>query len=115
MESPYQNYWFVDSAADVHMYNNKSIMTVFQNRPTKVVGSILDRVLPGRGTVCLRLELEDGSAKLILNLKNVYYLLNSSYNLASLELLNNSNISHNNKCENLYEVTSKRVLAQAKR
>ena len=115
MESPYQNYWFVDSAADVHMCNDKSIMTVFQNRPTKVVGSTLDRISPGRGTICLRLELEDGSEELILKLKNVYYLLNSSCNLISLGLLNNSNIFHNNKCENLYEVTSKRVLAQAKR
>lgn len=109
------NCWLVDSAADVHVCNNKSIMAEFQERPTKVGGSTSDGVSPGRGTVRLRLGLEDGLEGLILNLKNVYYLLNSPCNLVSLGLLNNSGIFHNNERKNLYEVISKRVLAQAKR
>ena len=70
---------------------------------------------PGRGKVRLRLALEDDSEGLIFNLQNVYYLPNSPCNLVSLGLLNNSGIFHNNEHENLYQITSKRVLAQAKR
>lgn len=90
-------------------------MAEFQERPTKVRGSTSDRVFPRRGTVCLRLRLEDDSEGLILNLKNVYYLPNNHYNLVRLELLNNSCIFYNNKRKNLYKVISKRVLAQTKR
>ena len=87
----------------------------YQKRPIKVSRSTSDRVLPGRGKVCLKLGLEDDSKGLILNLQNVYYLPNSPGNLVSLGLLNNSGIFYNNKLKNLYQITSKRVLAQAKR
>ena len=90
-------------------------MTEYQERPTKVGGSTSDGVSPERGKVRLRLGLEDDSEGLILNLQNVYYLPNSPCNLVSLGLLNNSGIFHNNEHENLYQITSKRVLAQAKR
>lgn len=89
-------------------------MTEYQERPTKVGGSTSDRVLPGREKVRLRLGLEDNSEGLILNLQNVYYLPNSPCNLVSLGLLNNNGIFHNNEHENLYQITSKRVLAQVK-
>lgn len=115
MEGPRQNCWLVDSAADVHVCNDKSIMTAYQERPTKVGGSTSYGVSPGRGRVRLRLGLEDGSEGLILNLENVYYLPNSPCNLVSLGLLNNSGIFHDNEHQNLYQVTTKRVLAQAKR
>ena len=90
-------------------------MMEYQERPTKVGGSTSDGMLPGRRKICLRLGLEDNSEGLILNFQNVYYLPNSFYNLVSLGLLNNSGIFYNNKLENLYQITSKRVLAQAKR
>lgn len=115
VESLWQNCWLVDSAADVHIYNDKLIMTVYQRQPTKVSRSTLHRVSPGRKRVCFRLELENGLESLILNLENVYYLPNSPYNLLSLGLLNNSGIFYDNKYQNLHQVTTKRVLAQAKR
>ena len=87
----------------------------YQERPTKVGGSTSDGVSPGRRKVCLRLGLEDDLEGLIFNFQNVYYLPNSSCNLVSLGLLNNSGIFYNNKLKNLYQITSKRGLAQAKR
>ena len=115
VEGPRQNCWLVDSAANVHMCNDKSIMTEYQKRFTKDGGSTSNGVSPGRRKFCLRLGLEDDLDGLILNLQNVYYLLNSLCNLVNLGLLNNNGIFHNNKHKNLYQITSKRVLAQAKR
>ena len=102
MEGQRQNCWLIDSAADVHVCNDKSIMMEYQERSTKVGGSTSDGVSPGRGKVCLRLGLEDDSEGLLLNLQNVYYLPNSPCNLVSLGLLNNSGIFYNNEFENLY-------------
>ena len=90
-------------------------MTEYQERPTKVGGSTSDGMSPGRRKVCLRLGLEDDLEDLILNLQNVYYLPNTPCNLVSLGLLNNNGIFHNNEYKNLYQITSKRVIAQAKR
>ena len=45
----------------------------------------------------------------------MYYLPNSLCNLVSLGLLNNNGIFHNNEHKNLYQITSKRILAQGKR
>lgn len=61
------------------------------------------------------LGLEDNSEGLILNLRNFYYLPNSPCNLVSLGLLNDSGIYHDNEHETLYQVKSKKVLAQARR
>lgn len=89
-------------------------MTEYQKRPTKVGRSTSDGMSPERGKVCLRLGLKDNSKGLILNLQNVYYLPNSLCNLVSLRLLNNNSIFYNNKHKNLYQITSKKILAQAK-
>ena len=67
-------------------------------------------MLPGRGKIWLKLELENDLEGLILNLQNVYYLSNSLYNLVSLGLFNNSGIYHNNAYKNLYQIGSKKVL-----
>lgn len=75
-------------------------------------GSMSNGVLPGHEKVDLHLDLEDNSEGLVLNLQNVYYLPNSSCNLVSLKLLNNSGIYHNNKIETLYHVKSKTVSAK---
>ena len=50
-----------------------------------------------------------------MNLRNIYYLPSSPCNLISLGLLNDSGIFHDNGNETLYQLGSKRVLAQARR
>ncbi len=50
-----------------------------------------------------------------MNLRNVYYLPSSPFNLLNLGLLNNNGILHDNENETLYQLGSKRVLAQARR
>lgn len=89
-------------------------MIEYQDHPTKVGGSTLDRVLPGRGKIRLRLELDDNSKGLILNLHNIYYFPNSPCHLISLRLFNNSGIYHDNKYESFYQVDSRKTLAKAK-
>ena len=84
------------------MWNDKSIMTVYQNQPTKVGGLISDKMSLRREIVCLRLGLKDRLESFIFNLNNVYYLPNSFYSLVSLRFLNNSKIFHNNKFKNFY-------------
>lgn len=90
-------------------------MMEYREQPTKIGGSTSDGVSPGQGKIRLRLGLKDGSEGLILNLQNVYYLPNSPCNLVSLGLLNNSGIYHDNENETLYEVKTRRILAQAQR
>lgn len=104
----------VDSAADVHVCNDKRLMHDYTERPTRIGGSTSERVLPGRGKVRLRPanDNEDGA---ILNLKNVYYLPSSLSNLVSLALLNDHGIYYNNEKEKLYNKSLRRILASAER
>lgn len=74
----------------------------------------MEKVSPGREKVRLRLA-NDNEDRVILNLKNVYYLPSSLSNLVSLTLLNNHGIYYNNKKERLYEKSSRKILASAKR
>lgn len=90
-------------------------MTEYQDHPMSVGGSTSSGISSGRGKVRLCLGLEDNSEGLILNLRNVYYLPNSPCNLVSLGLLNDSGIYYDNEHENLYHVSSKQVLTQARR
>ena len=115
VEGPRQNCWLVNSAVDVHVCNDRLLMTEYREHSTKVGGSTFNGVSPRRGKIQLRLGLENNSEGLILNLQNVYYLPNSPCNLVNLGLLNNSGIYHDNKHENLYQIGSRKVLAQAKR
>ena len=115
VEGPRNHCWLVDPPADVHVCNDRSLMTEYKEQPTSVGGSTSNGVSLGRGKVRLRLGLEDNSEGLVLKLQNVCYLPNSPCNLVSLGLLNDSRIYHNNKRETLYYVESKRVLAQARR
>lgn len=115
MEGPRHNCWLIDSAADVHVCNDLSLMTEYYDKPTKIGGSTSDGSSPGRGKIRIRLGLEDGSEGLVLNLRNVYYFPSSPCNLVSLGLLNDSGILHDNENETLYQLGSKRVLAQARR
>lgn len=69
-------------------------------------------ISPGWGKVQLCLGLQDNFEDLIINFRNVYYLPNSSYNLVSLGLLNDSGIYYSNKRKTLYHVYLKRVQVQ---
>lgn len=105
----------MDSAADVHVCNDLRLMTGYSANPTRVGGSTSDGILPGRGTVKIRLAKEDGSEGLILNLRNVFYLPNSPSNLVSLGLLNDAGIYHDNENQTLYDKVSRKPLAFAQR
>lgn len=90
-------------------------MTEYRERPTKINGSTSDGISSGRGKIRLGLGLKDGSERLILNLRNVYYLPKSPCNLVSLGLFNDSGIYHENENETLYEVNTRQTLAQTQR
>lgn len=104
----------MDSAADVHVCNDLRLMTNFLENPTRVGGSTSDGISPGRGAFN-RLTKEDGSERLIPNLRNVFYLPNSPSNLVSLGLLNDAEIYHNNENQSLYDQVSRKPLAFAQR
>ena len=101
----------MDSAADVHIYNNFRLLTEYLARSTKVVGSTSDGILPRYGTVKIRLIKEDGSKTVILNLQNVFYLPNSLLSLISLGLSNNTDIYYVNENQTLYNKISQKPLA----
>ncbi len=103
----------MDSAANVHVCNNLRLMTDFAKRPTRVGGSTSNRVSPGRGTVRIRLALEDGIEGIILNLRNVFYFPNSPSNLINLSLLNNAGIYYENEQQVLYDKASQKPLVFA--
>lgn len=90
-------------------------MKEYYDKLIKIDGSTSNRFLPRKRKIRLRLSLEDRSKGLILNLQNFYYLLSSLYNLVSLELLNNNRILDDNENKTLYQLKSKKVLAQTKK
>lgn len=90
-------------------------MIQYQGHATKVRVSTSDGILPGKGKIQLKLGLNDDIEGLILTLHNVYYLPNSPCNLVNLRLFNNSGVYHDNIYKSLYQVGSKKILAQAKR
>ncbi len=114
-QGPQSASWLVDSAADVYVCNDKELMTDYCKRPTRIGGSTSDGISTGRVKVKLRLSLENGLEGVILDLNDVYYLPSSLSNLASLRLLNDHDIYHDNKNETLYDRKTKEVLAHAKR
>ncbi len=90
-------------------------MTHFAERPTRVGGLTSDGVSPGRGTVWIRLALEDRTEGVILNLQNIYYVSNSPSNLISLSLLNDVGVYYDNEQQVLYNKTSQRPLVFTQR
>ena len=115
VEGPQQNCWLVDSAADVHVCNNQSLITKYCAHTTRIGRSTSHGISPGREKIRRILALKDGSEGLILNPSNVFYLLNSPYNLLSLGLLNNSGIYYDNKNETLYKIYTRQLFVQAQR
>lgn len=92
----------VNSVADVHVCNNKKLMTDFKENPTKVGGSKSDGISPSRGRVKIKLVLKDDIDRLVLTLTNVFYFPHSPLNVISLGLLNNVGIFYYNKDQTLY-------------
>lgn len=78
----------MDFATDVHVYNDKLLMMDFQEEPTKVGESTLDKVSPRKSKMCFKLSLKNDMKGLILNLYNIYYLSNNFCNFVSIKLLN---------------------------
>lgn len=75
---------------------------------------MLEKVLLGKEKVRLYLAHKNKD-EIILNFKNVYYLLGSLSNFASFAFFNNYKIYYNNKKEKLYEKFLERIFASAKR
>ena len=100
-----QNCWLVDSAAEIHICNNKKLIIDFTKNLTKVGESTTsDGISLSRRNVKIRLALKDKIERLVLTLTNVFYLLNSPSNLGNLGLLNNTGIYYYNKDYTLYKL-----------
>lgn len=84
----------------------------YQELSIKIGSSISDRIFLNSWNVQFRLALENSLKGLVLNLQNVFYLFNISYNLVSLDLLHNSWIFSNVKVEILYQIKIRKPLTQ---
>lgn len=104
----------VYDTADICICNNSNFMTLFYNKPIQTKGSILDDMFPGQRKIQLNLSQKDKTKGVILNFKNVFFLLSSLCNLISLTLLNNHKIFYNHKNKTLYDLETKEMLAQVK-
>ncbi len=112
---PQEASWLIDDAADVHVYNDRSLMREYHKKLAKIGGSTSDRIFQGRGTVRLRLSLVDRNEGVILDLKNVFFFPSSPSNLVSLGLFNDHGIFYGNENETLYDKESKATLAYTQR
>ena len=115
VKGPKDESWLVDSASDVCVGNDRSLMTEYYERPTQIGGSTADGMSPGQGKMHFCVSLKDGREGVILDLKNVFLLPHSSSNLVSLGLLNNHGIFYDNENEMLYDRITKKTLAYAER
>lgn len=105
----------IDSAMNVHVYNDLRLITDFIEKPTRIEELMADRIFLGRETVWIGLALEDGQEEIILDLQNISYLPNSPSILVGLSFLNNADILYNNERHILYNRTSQKLLAFAQR
>lgn len=115
IHGPWHNCSLVDSAADVYVCNNLTIMTDYYEQLTNVGGSTSESIFQGQGKVQLRLSQKDGSEGVIFNLSDVYFLPHSPCNLVSLRKLNSNYIFYDNENETLYHVKTRKILAYAQR
>lgn len=102
------------SVVDVHVYNDKRLMTNFKQNPTKVAGSISNNISPGIEKIKIRLALNHSIKRLVLTLINVFYLSHNPLNLVSLDLLNNARIFYHNTDQTLYNQEIQTTLAFSK-
>lgn len=96
----------MDNATDIHVWNDLRLMIDLIKNPTRVKGSTANKISPGCGIVQIRLALKNSRKKVILNLWNIFYLLNNLFNLVNLSVLNDTNIFYNNKHHILYNKIS---------
>ena len=115
VKGPRDASWLVDSAADVHVCNHRSLMTEYHDEPTRIGGSTADGVSPGRGKVRLCLSLKNSCEGVVLNLNDVFLLSSSPSNLVSLGFLNIHGIFYDNENETLYDRRTKEGLAYAEK
>lgn len=104
----------MNSIANIHIYNDQTLIIKYQERSTGVEEFIFNKTLLDRKKIRLCFALENDSKKLVFNFHYIFYLQNSLYNLVSLTYLNNSNIFYNNKNKILYYCKTRKILAQAK-
>lgn len=83
-------------------------------RLIEIIRSTLKEVLSGKKKVWLHLA-NNNKDKTILNLKNIYNLLNSLWNLVSPVFSNDHEIYYDNKKKTLYNNFLRRILASAKK
>lgn len=89
-----------NNTVDIYIYNEKWLIYNYIKRLTKNRKLTLEQVLLSRKRVCLCLA-NNNKDKIILNLKNIYYLSKRLSNLINLILFNNHRIYYNNKKEKL--------------
>lgn len=89
-------------------------MTELYNKLIQIGSFISDGILPDQRKVRFYLSQRDGTERAIFDLKDIFFLPSSLYNLVSLALLNNHDIFHNNKNKTLYNLKIKEVLAQVR-
>lgn len=102
VKDPKQSSWLVNSRVDMHVCNNKRLVIIIMENPTKVEESTLDAISPSRGKVKIRLALRDRIEELVLTQTNIFYCPNSPSNFVKQDLLNNTSIYHHNKDKTLY-------------
>jgi hypothetical protein len=85
--SPKRNCWLLDSAADMHVCNQRSLFATYFERCTPMAGALSAGVSPGYGTVRLALRLKNGSSGRSLKLENVYYIPQCPASLVSLSTI----------------------------
>lgn len=104
----------MDSTTDIYIYNDKKLITDFEENTIKVGRFILDGILPDRKRVKIRLVLKDNIEKIVLTLINLFYFLHSLSKLVSLGLLNNLEIFHHKKDQMLYDQKIQKIFVFAK-
>lgn len=82
---------------DIHIYNDKKLITNFIENSTKVKRLTSNNILPSRKMVKIKLVLKDELEKLVFMLINIFYFFYNLWNLISLGFLNNAEIYYYNK------------------
>lgn len=97
----------------MHVYNNKRLMINFTENLTKVGASTSDGISSDRRKVKIRLTLRDRIEDLVLTSTNVFYLLNSLFNIFSPSFLSNIEIYYLDKDEILCDLKTPKTFAFA--
>lgn len=92
-----KDHWLLDNAADGHVCNEKHLFTSYYDDSTSITGATASTISPGKGVICLKLALEDGSPGSTLTLTNVWYIPQCPANLVSQARLNDAGVFYNNE------------------